>query len=135
MLKLLKQVSLILLSGLIVNSSVFADTIPNAVQLTKGQVAPFTGVELSDSYVKEVYKELNDSNKYKLLCQSLEQSIVLYQKNEVEYKAEITELTQQNTTLDTALQKANTNSFWKNTLWFLAGVLLTGGITYATRSH
>ena len=131
--QLLKQVSLILLSGLIVSNSAIADTTPNAVQLNKGQVAPFTGVELSFSYVQEVYKELNQGQQYRLLNKSLQDSIILYEKNEVLFKSEISELKTQNMTLDTALQKASTNSFWKDALWFLGGVLLTGGIAYAVR--
>ncbi len=109
--------------------------IPNAVSLSKGESAPFTGVLLSDSYSKEVYRELNEVNKYKLLTKSLQESVLVYEKNEIIYKQEITQLTDQNVNLAMAVQEAKTNSFWTKALWFSVGFVLSGATVYMIERH
>lgn len=131
--KFRRQLRTTFLIFLIVNASDILAADPNAVKLTKGDIAPFDGVELSDSYSKEVYNEMNNANKYKLLNDSLNKSISLYQANEVLYKQEISALQNENVALTSAVVKAKDNGFWKNALWFALGAVVSGFTVYASR--
>lgn len=116
-------------------STAISNALPNATRLNKGDVAPFTGVELSDDYASRVYKELNDLNQYKLLVSSLEETIKLHEENEDTYLKEITELKDQNVTLNTALEKSSSNNFWRDALWFVIGAAAAGTVTFAITRH
>lgn len=126
-------VQTILLSVLVSSNTAFADT--EIINIKKGDIAPFSGVLLSDSQAKMVYGELVNCDKIKLLNKSLSDSIVIYQKNEVLYKSEITEVKTENLSLRTAVDAANSNNFWRDALYFGLGVLTTSAVVYATRSR
>lgn len=121
--------SIILISS---NNSFAADS---AIALSKGEIAPFTGILMPLDLAKTVNNKLTDCNRIKLINQSLNDSINIYKKNEVLYKSEVTEIQVENLSLRTAVDNANKNNFWRNALYFGLGVLTTSAVVYATRQH
>lgn len=119
--KNLKNLLMILLvSSMIVNSTANAD---EAIVLNKGQAAPYTGILLTEEKANSVY---NDLNKYKLLNESLERTVVLYEQNEKLQDKRINILLEQNDKLAVNLQQARTTSNWEKVLWFGLGFLSVG---------
>lgn len=113
----------------IVGSNCFAED--GAINIDQGTPAPYAGVLLSKDKAKVIYGELVDYDRVKLLNQSLETSIKLYQDNETIYLKEITEVRDQNLTLQTAVEAAQSNSFWIKALWFGIGFALAGITVHA----
>jgi hypothetical protein len=99
---------------------------PAAVQVKKNQPCPFDGVLLSTDAANKAVQNLVMCEKIQEDNESLQQSVSLYKVNEAIYTKETNELKAQNVQLDTALQKANSNSFLVKALWFGIGVLVTG---------
>jgi hypothetical protein len=119
--KNLKNLLMILLaSSMIVNDIVIAD---DAVVLNKGQPAPYTGLLLTEEKANSVY---NDLNKYKLLNESLERTVFLYEQNEKLQDKRVNLLLEQNDKLAINLQQARTVSNWEKVLWFGLGFLSVG---------
>jgi hypothetical protein len=117
----LKNLLMILLvSSMIVNSVVIAD---DAVVLNKGQPAPYTGLLLTEEKANSVY---NDLNKYKLLNESLQRTVFLYEQNEKLQEKRVNVLLEQNDKLAINLQQARTVSNWEKVLWFGLGFLSVG---------
>lgn len=129
---MMKRILLILLSVSVASSSAFADN-ERAIHLSKNQPAPYAGVLLSYEQARTIYLELQDCDRIKLINESFKTSIDLYKKNEVEYKTEISDLKIQNEVLAVAVEKSSSNSFWRNTMYFGLGVVLTGMVSYAAR--
>ncbi len=127
----MKSMIKLLLINLISLNSAFAS--PVALHLEKDQISPFAGILLNDEMSKLIYNQLDECGRLKLINKSLTDSVVIYKKNEDLYKNEITVVHDENLTLRTALDKASTNNFWRNALYFGLGVLSTGVVVYATR--
>jgi len=89
-----------------------------AVVLQKGQPSPYIGVLLPELKAKELY---NDINRYKLLTESYERSIILYKQNEDLYNKKSQLLLEQNDKLAEDLLKARSTSNWEKVLWFSLG--------------
>lgn len=124
----LKNLLMILLaSSMIVNNS-YAD---DAIVLNKGQAAPFTGLLLTEEKANSVY---NDLNKYKLLNESLERTVSLYEKNEEIQDKKVNTLLEQNDKLATDLMKARSTSNWEKVLWFGLGFLSVGLGIYGVKA-
>lgn len=104
----------------------------DAVLVEKGEAAPYRGILMTEDKAKVIYNQLADCDRCKLLNKSLEDSIELYQKNETIYLKEIVEIRDQNITLQTALDRSKSTSFWEKTLWFGLGIVTTSLIVYAT---
>jgi len=111
---------ILLVSSMIVNSVVIAD---DAVVLNKGQPAPYTGLLLTEEKANSVY---NDLNKYKLLNESLQRTVFLYEQNEKLQEKRVNVLLEQNDKLAINLQQARTVSNWEKVLWFGLGFLSVG---------
>lgn len=131
-------VILLIFQNVLINEPVFANSSRslcdnNYCVLSKGDKCPYDGLLVSDAQVSKVNKELENCDKLKLINKSLNKSIELYKLNEIEYKAEISELKIQNVNLDQALEKANTNSTTRNVLYFGLGIVTTGLLFYAAR--
>lgn len=126
-----KLISILLLIPLISLNNTFAS--PLAIHLNTDEPAPFSGILLNEEMSKVIYDQLNDVNRIKLINKSLYNSIEIYKKNEVLYKGEVTLVRNENVTLRTALDKADSNNFWRNALYFGLGVLSTSAVVYATR--
>src|ERR1700732_1113557 len=107
----MKNLLLTILLSALATSNCYAD---EAVHLNAKDPAPFAGVLLSDKQAKVVYGELKDYDNIKLINKSLNDSIVIYKKDEVIYKNEISEVQTENLVLRNAVDDANTNNFWKN---------------------
>lgn len=133
----MKRAMTMLLSFLMIGSSCFADPslLPNATFLKKGQPSPYDGVLLSTAQAKVVYGELKDYDRLKLINVSLQKSIEDYKENETEYLKEITEVRDQNLELQQAVEKASTNGFWKDAMWFGIGFLLSGVTVHFIDKH
>lgn len=105
------------------SNNIFADT--NAINITKGTPAPFTGVLITKPVADALTKELVSC----AICQqqndSYKKSIAIYKENEDLYLKENTELKQVNVQAIEALQKANNNGLLVKITAFSAGVLLT----------
>jgi len=111
---------ILLVSSMIVNNVALAD---DAVVLNKGQQAPYTGILLTEEKANSVY---NDLNKYKLINESLERTVSLYEQNEKLQDKRINILLEQNDKLAINLQQARTVSNWEKVLWFGLGFLSVG---------
>jgi hypothetical protein len=120
------------LSLTIANSTCYAQ---NVVHVAKGQACPFTGTLLTDKQAALIAKELTDCDKVKLINQDLQKEVGFYQQNETIYLKEISEVRAQNTSLDTALTKANQNNFWRNALWFGLGFVVSGLTVYTVEKN
>jgi hypothetical protein len=105
---------------MILNNIAIAD---DAVVLNKGQPAPYTGLLLAEEKANSVY---NDLNKYKLLNESLERTVFLYEQNEKLQDKRVNLLLEQNDKLAINLQQARTVSNWEKVLWFGLGFLSVG---------
>lgn len=108
-----------------------ADVILPAIRMNKGDICPHAGILLSDEQARKIYTELENCDHIRLINDSLKKSINLYQKNEVEYKAEISELKVQNLTLLEATESAKKYTVFQSILFFGLGVVTTGLISYA----
>lgn len=108
---------------------------PQAVTLSQGQPAPYAGVLLSNSQAKVIYGELKQFDNLKLINESLNKEVTLHEANETEFQKQIIELKSQNTDLSTNLEKASSDNFWRETLFFGLGVLSTGLIVYAVKRN
>ena len=126
----MKNLVLTILLSALASNTCYADEI---VHLNAKDPAPFAGVLLSDKQAKVVYGELKDYDNVKLINKSLNDSIVIYKKDEVIYKNEISEVQTENLVLRNAVDDANTNNFWKNALYFGLGILTASAVVYATR--
>ena len=118
----------LLVSSMIVNNLAHAD---EAIVINKGQAAPFTGLLLTEEKANTVY---NDLNKYKLLNESLEKTVVLYKQNEDLYDKKITVLLEQNDKLAENLQQARSTSNWEKVLWFTLGFFSVGLGIYGVKT-
>lgn len=110
-------------------------TLPGAMLLNQGQPAPYQGVLLKPEQARIIYTDLKDYEDVKIINTSLEASLQLYKENTVIYEQEISQFKTQNLTLQTALEKSNSGSFWSDALWFIGGIITTSAIIYATDRH
>lgn len=124
----------LLIFSLIVSNVAWAIE-PQAVTLSQGQPAPYAGVLLSNSQAKVIYGELKQFDNLKLINESLNKEVTLHETNETEFQKQIIELKSQNTDLSTNLEKASSDNFWRETLFFGLGVLSTGLIVYAVKRN
>jgi len=129
-LKILKTHLLILPLTLILSLNSFA---ADAVKLNKGDKCPFAGTLLSPSASDKVVAALVNCAAVEATNDSYQKSILLYKQNETYYIKETSELKTQNTQLDTALQKANSNSTFVKILWFGLGVIVTGAAVHISK--
>ena len=111
-----------------INNVVYAD---DAVPLIKGQQAPFTGILLTEEKANTVY---NDLSRFKLLNESLERSIKLYEQNEQIQEKKINILLIQNDKLSTDLMTARSASNWEKVLWFGLGLVSVGLSIYGVKA-
>ena len=125
----------ILLIFSIIGSNCFADTLPGAILISKGTPSPYDGVLLTKPQAKIIYGDLQHADQLQLLNKSLEDSIQLYQDNEVVYLKEITEVRDQNVILQSAVEAAQSNGFWTKALWFGIGFALAGLTVHAIDKH
>lgn len=119
----------------VASSNVSATILSGSVVLKKGDASPYDGILLTEDKATTIYYELLDYDKLKLEDTSLRQAITLLQENNDTYLKEVTELKDQNTTLDTALTKANSNSFWSDALWFVIGAAVAGAAVAVAERH
>lgn len=106
-----------------------------ATNISKGQPAPYDGVLLSNNQSKVVVGQLRQFDNLKLINESLNKEVTLHEANETEFQKQIIELKSQNTDLSTNLEKASSDNFWRQTLFFGLGVLSTGLIVYAVKRN
>lgn len=119
--KNLKNLFLILLASLMTTSN--PANANDATVLIKGQPAPYTGILLTEEKANSVYSDLN---KYKLLNESLERTVALYEQNEKLQDKRVNILLEQNDKLAINLQQARTTSNWEKIMWFGLGFLSVG---------
>jgi hypothetical protein len=128
MTKLKNLLVTLLVSLMVVNNVAMAD---DAIVLNKGQAAPYTGLLLTEEKANSVY---NDLNKYKLLNESLERTVTLYEQNEKLQDKRVNILLEQNDKLAINLQQARTTSNWEKVLWFGLGFLSVGLGIYGVKA-
>jgi hypothetical protein len=128
MTKLKNLLVTLLVSLMVVNNVAIAD---DAIVLNKGQAAPYTGLLLTEEKANSVY---NDLNKYKLLNESLERTVTLYEQNEKLQDKRVNILLEQNDKLAINLQQARTTSNWEKVLWFGLGFLSVGLGIYGVKA-
>lgn len=125
----------LLIFSLIASNAALANSLDSAIVLKKGDITPYDGVLLSNSQAKVIYGELKQFDNLKLINESLNKEVTLHEANETEFQKQIIELKSQNTDLSTNLEKASSDNFWRETLFFGLGVLSTGLIVYAVKRN
>jgi hypothetical protein len=128
MTKLKNLLVTLLVSLMVINNVAMAD---DAIVLNKGQSAPYTGLLLTEEKANSVY---NDLNKYKLLNESLERTVTLYEQNEKLQDKRVNILLEQNDKLAINLQQARTTNNWEKVLWFGLGFLSVGLGIYGVKT-
>jgi hypothetical protein len=97
----------------------------------KGAAAPCTGYLFTPEKEKEVRMQVIDLQYEKELSLSKDRQIELYKKE----NAILTERYQiwsvEAKALSSDLSKERNSTFWRNTLYFALGMLITTGVTYA----
>lgn len=119
---------LTLLSLLLV-TNVYADP----VLLKKGDIAPFEGFLFS--------RELEASNRLRLLDADLYKQLDISNQKIIQYHVQEKDILKQQADLyrnhadnmAKQLVKAEDRSFWRNTLFFITGAVLTTAITFGVR--
>jgi hypothetical protein len=124
-----------LIMSLIFSTSVSnAAPLDGAMILEKGTPSPYRGVLMTETMSQQVYSDLKDYDRVKLLNVSLEKDIDFYKANEVDYLKEITELRDTNTSLSASLSHVESSSTWSKVLCFIGGMLATG-LVFAYVEH
>ena len=111
-----------------VNNTAYAN---DAIVLNKGQAAPFTGLLLTEEKANTVY---NDLNRYKLLNESLQTTVGLYEQNEKIQDKKVNTLLEQNDKLAKDLMQARSTSNWEKVLWFGLGFISVGLGIYGVKT-
>lgn len=101
-----------------------------SVAVAKGQPAPFDGVLLDVDSANKAYQNAVNANRYKLLNDSLQNTVKLQDENFLlsEKKTEL--LLNQNLNLTKELSSVRTGTNWMLVIGFVSGVLLTGLAVY-----
>lgn len=93
-----------------------------AVDLQKGQSAPFSGVLLSQIKADSVKKELLEKDKLQEINESFKRSILLHKENETYYEQQTKFLRDENK----ELSKKVTLSTIEKIAWVTLGIIATG---------
>lgn len=94
----------------------------NAIDITKGQPAPYSGVLLSKEKAESIKNELIEKDKLKEINESYKRTVNLYKENEQYFNEQIKFLRNENNELN---KKANFTDIEKIG-WFTLGIILTG---------
>lgn len=98
------------------------------IPMTKGDIAPYSGI----FFPKDKAKELRQINEEKKLLEKkvlkLEDLQIIQEETSTFYKENYYKT-------KNLLEAEQTKSFWKSTLYFFGGVLITGIITSATLKY
>lgn len=98
--------------------------------LEAGKPAPFTGVLFPSEVAQKVRVQLIEGSEAKALNESYLRSIELYKSLQTNNDEKVNILLTQNDKLARALNDSRTVSSFEKTIWFIAGILLTGGAVY-----
>jgi hypothetical protein len=105
-------------------------SLADTIFITKDQPAPFSGFLFDEASAKKTRIELLNKDFLKETNESLNRSLNLSVQNS-EYKdKQINILLEQNDKLAKANSSQRSANFWENSLYFLAGVGITGFIAY-----
>lgn len=121
--KAMKKTLLLLLCANLLCNPVWADS--DAVPLSKGSPAPWDGVLLSPDRASSARKAEQELPQYKLLSESLQNSLNLSTDKNNFLKEKVTILTTDNQMLATSLQQQRTANEFTKVLWFVIGVGVT----------
>lgn len=97
----------------------------------KGEPAPFTGYLFTPEKEGEVRQDVESLKYYKLLDESNQRIIALKDKELAAVNANYAIWQKQSEQLSKELEDAKSNSFWRQTLYFGLGALLTTGLAFA----
>jgi myo-inositol-1-phosphate synthase len=120
----MKRLTLI---GLLLVNQVLAQDV---VYLKKGEVTPYEGYLFSQAKESEVRLKLLDADVYKQLDASNQRIIGYHVQEKALLQQQANLWHTQADSLSKQLVNAEDRSFWRNTLFFLAGALITTGIAY-----
>lgn len=130
MLKLLKIFGISVLSLSLSTPTTFAEgsSAPSVQFVKKTTPAPFDGYLFAPEAEQKAREGLLERDQYKSLYESSQRIIKLMEGNESLYEQRLENFKVRNDDLSVKLQQATDASFWKNTLYFGLGVLITGAI-------
>lgn len=106
----------------------------SAILLEKDEKAPFSGVLIKEQLVRELKTKAEDSDRYKLITESLERSIDIYKENETLYTSKVKLLVERNDSLSASLESARDTSDLTKILWFGLGVVASGLAVYGAKA-
>lgn len=105
----------------------------DAKYLKKDTPAPFDGFLITSKRVEELKIGINERDRYKLLNESLERSLVLEKENNELQEKKVNLLTEQNDKLAKTLGEERNVSDLTKILWFSLGVIATGFAIYGVK--
>ena len=123
-----KKLSILLILLVSVPSSAFADD--SAVSLDQNQKAPFSGILITTDQAQTLRKNTLERDDLKLINDSLNNQIKLYQSNETLYEHKSQILYDQNIKLTESLNTSRESGTLEKIGYFALGALATGLVAY-----